>query len=99
MTALRDAVAAAVGAVVDPELRRPLSELDMVREVRVEGDRAVVGISLTIVGCPAATRIEEDVRRAAASVAGISAVEVEVGVMTPEQRRGLTERLDRKSVV
>ncbi|MFT3799519.1 Mrp/NBP35 family ATP-binding protein [Microbacterium sp.] len=87
------AVRRAVGAVVDPELRRPLAELDMVRAVVVDGDVARVGIALTIVGCPAADRIERDVRAAAASVAGIAEVVVEVGVMTPAERHALTERL------
>lgn len=86
-------VRTAVGAVVDPELRRPLSELDMVREITVEGSIAHVAIALTIVGCPAAARIESDVRAAAASVSGIDGVEVEVGVMTPTERKALTERL------
>lgn len=88
-----DAVRSAVGAVTDPELRRPLAELDMVREISVEGTRAHVAIALTIVGCPAADRIEADVRRAAASVDGIEAVELEIGVMTPAERKALTERL------
>jgi len=88
-----DAVRRAVGAVVDPELRRPLSELDMVRDVTLDGHTAHVGIALTIVGCPAATRIERDVRQAAASVIGVSEVEVTVGVMTPSERAALTERL------
>ncbi|AZS37213.1 Iron-sulfur cluster carrier protein [Microbacterium lemovicicum] len=82
-----------VGAVSDPELRRPLEELGMVRGVEVAGDLARVAIALTIVGCPAATRIEADVRAAAASAPGISRVEVEVGVMSPEERKALTERL------
>ncbi|GAA5150803.1 P-loop NTPase [Microbacterium pseudoresistens] len=92
-----EAVRRAVGAVVDPELRRPLAELDMLREIAVtdspDGHVARVGIALTIVGCPAATRIENDVRAAAASVPGIAGVDVRVGVMTPEERRALTERL------
>lgn len=88
-----DAVRAAVGSVVDPELRRPLSELDMVRDITVTGGVAHVGIALTIVGCPAATRIESDVRAAAASVSGITDVDVQVGVMTPAERKALTERL------
>jgi hypothetical protein len=53
--------------VTDPELRRPLAELDMVRGVEVTGSSARVEIALTIVGCPAADRIERDVRNAAAS--------------------------------
>lgn len=88
-----DLVRAAVSAVTDPELRRPIGELDMVREIAVDGDRAQVGIVLTIVGCPAAARIESDVRQAAASVPGIAAVDVEVGVMTPTERKALTEKL------
>ncbi len=92
-----DAVRDAVGAVIDPELRRPIAELDMVRDVEVEVDGGVVTasveIALTIVGCPAADRIEREVRQAAASVVGIDAVEVVVGVMTPAERAALTERL------
>ncbi|MGC0370446.1 Mrp/NBP35 family ATP-binding protein [Microbacterium sp. SLBN-111] len=88
-----DRVRAAVAAVTDPELRRPLGELDMLRDVTVRDGVAEVGIALTIVGCPAADRIERDVRAAAASVDGVSGVEVAVGVMSPDERRALTERL------
>ena len=90
---LAERVRAAVSAVTDPELRRPIGELDMVRDISVDGATANVGIVLTIVGCPAAQRIESDVRDAAAAVPGIDAVSVEVGVMTPDERRALTERL------
>ncbi|MCH6229129.1 Mrp/NBP35 family ATP-binding protein [Microbacterium sp. CFH 31415] len=88
-----DAVRRAVDAVLDPELRRPIGELDMVRDIAVNGGIAEVAIVLTIVGCPAAERIAADVRRAAASVPGISEVALDVGVMTPQERQGLTERL------
>lgn len=92
-TELTDRVRSAVGAVTDPELRRPLSELDMLREITVHAGVADVGIALTIVGCPAADRIEREVRDAAAAVPGIDAVQVRVGVMSPDERRALTERL------
>ncbi|OAN33589.1 Mrp/NBP35 family ATP-binding protein [Microbacterium sp. H83] len=88
-----DAVRAAVAAVPDPELRRPIGDLDMVREIAVSDGSASVGIVLTIVGCPAAAKIESDVRAAAASVPGVTDVAVEVGVMTPDERRALTEKL------
>ncbi|HEX5858556.1 MAG TPA: Mrp/NBP35 family ATP-binding protein [Microbacterium sp.] len=90
---MAEAIRRAVGAVVDPELRRPLAELDMLREISVDGGAAQVGIALTIVGCPAAVRIESDVRAAAASVAGVTSVRVDLGVMTPDERRALTDRL------
>lgn len=88
-----DQVKAAVSAVTDPELRQPIGDLDMVREISVDGERAHVSIVLTIVGCPAAARIESDVRNAAESVAGIAVADVEVGVMTPAERKALTEKL------
>lgn len=89
-----DEVRRAVSAVSDPELRLPIGELDMVRGVEVdETGVARVAIALTIVGCPAADRITSDVRAAAASVPGVNAVTVEVGVMTPAERGALTERL------
>ena len=92
-TTPEDTVRAAVGAVTDPELRRPLAELDMVRGIEVTGSSARVEIALTIVGCPAADRIERDVRNAAASVSGIDEVDVVVGLLTPAERAALTERL------
>ncbi len=88
-----DRVRDAVAAVTDPELRRPIGDLDMVRGIAVEGDVAQVAIVLTIAGCPAAQRIESDVRQAAASVPGIAEVVVDVGVMTPGERKALTEKL------
>jgi ATP-binding protein involved in chromosome partitioning len=91
--AVTDRVRLAVAAVTDPELRRPLGELDMVRDIAVVDGVAEVGIALTIVGCPAADRIERDVRAAAAAVEGVSRVEVAVGVMSADERRALTERL------
>ncbi|MEV8023481.1 P-loop NTPase [Microbacterium sp. NPDC080220] len=91
--ATADDVRRAVSAVVDPELRRPIGELDMVREITLDEGTAHVGIALTIVGCPAADRIERDVRDAAASVPGVDDVRVEVGVMTAAERSALVERI------
>lgn len=85
---------AALSRVIDPEIRRPITELDMIAEARIDGSgTAQVGLRLTIVGCPAARTIERDVRDAAASVPGVAAVDVDVSVMTPDQRAALTERL------
>lgn len=93
MTDRERRVTEAVGRVMDPELRRPLSELDMVRGVSASGEDVTVAISLTIAGCPAADRIERDVREAAESIVGTGHATIEVGVMSPEQRQALTEKL------
>lgn len=93
MTATAEAVRAAVGRVTDPEIRRPLGELDMIGEVAVDGAHARIALRLTIVGCPAARTIERDVREAAAGVSGVEAVDVDVSVMTPQERDALVTRL------
>lgn len=61
---LADAVRRALARVQDPEIRRPITDLDMVRGVSVDGGTARVEVRLTIVGCPAADTIERDVREA-----------------------------------
>lgn len=93
-TAPEAAVLAALDRVRDPEILRPITELGMVRAVEVDDDgRATVSILLTIAGCPAARRIEADVLAAASQAPGVSEAHVEVGVMTPEERRDFVERV------
>jgi len=93
VTADAQSVRSALARVVDPEIRRPITELDMVRDVTVEGSTAHIDLRLTIVGCPAAETIERDVRAAAAAVTGIETVELAIGVMTVAERDALTTRL------
>jgi ATP-binding protein involved in chromosome partitioning len=88
-----EAVQRALARVIDPEIRQPITELDMVGGVVVDGSSATVQLKLTIVGCPAADTIERDVRDAAASVAGIDDVRVDVSIMSREEREALTTKL------
>ncbi|WP_066515177.1 P-loop NTPase [Curtobacterium ammoniigenes] len=91
---LGTAVLSALSRVLDPEIRQPVTELDMIRGVDVQPGGAVrVDLQLTIVGCPAADRIERDVRAAAAAVPGVTAVDVDVSVMDPAVRQALVSRL------
>ncbi len=93
-TEAEQAVWRALDAVRDPEIMRPITELGMVREVRVdESGRATVAIALTIAGCPAARRIEADTRAAAAGAAGVTEASVEVSVMSHEDRQAFIERV------
>ena len=94
MSTLADAVRVSLGAVIDPELRRPITELDMVGDIAVDAAAtATVDLKLTIVGCPAADTIERDVRAATAATPGIAAVDVRVAVMTREERDALILKL------
>jgi len=88
-----DALLAALARVIDPELRRPITELGMIRAARLAEGQASIDLALTVAYCPAAERIERDVREAAAGVPGVTDVAVEVGVMTDEERQALFERV------
>ncbi|MET0589641.1 MAG: P-loop NTPase, partial [Naasia sp.] len=91
---LAERVRHSLSAVIDPELRQPITDLGMVGDVSVADDgQAEVQIRLTIVGCPAADRIERDVRAAIATVDEVTAAHVDVTVMTPAERTALTARL------
>src|SRR5699024_7557351 len=83
-----------LATVIDPEIRRPITELGMVREVEVVGAGEVtVAIDLTTAGCPLKAKIVEDVTAAASAVEGVASVSVEMGVMSPEQRVRLKKQL------
>jgi len=86
-------VTSALSSVMDPELRAPITTLDMVGDISVSDSSLAVEIRLTIVGCPAADTIERDVRQALSGVAGERSVELTVGVMTTDQRTSLITRL------
>ena len=89
-----DAVRAALAGVLDPEIRRPITELGMVKSVDVDSSgRAKVAIYLTISSCPMQDDIVSKVREAVTAVDGISGVEVELDVMSDEQRAALKAQL------
>lgn len=93
MSTTTDALRAAVGAVRDPELRLSLGELGMIGDVSLEGDKALINLKLTIATCPAAEAIQRDVTEAAVSVRGVSSADIDVAVMTPEERAELLAQL------
>ncbi|CAB4628185.1 unannotated protein [freshwater metagenome] len=84
---------AAVGAVVDPELRRSLGELGMIESVDIDGALARITVLLTIEACPKRSVIDGDVRAAALAMDGIETVDLTLGVMSPEARKALSSRL------
>ena len=91
-SATADDVRRALTGVIDPEIRRPITDLDMVGDIVVESGHARVDIRLTIVGCPAADSIERDVDAAVRAVPGVAAATINAGVTTPDHRRALPER-------
>jgi ATP-binding protein involved in chromosome partitioning len=91
---LSAAIRAALAKVIDPELRRPITELGMVKGIEVSPDGTVhVEIYLTIAGCPQKTEISERVTKAVGDVPGTGAVKVSLDVMSDEQRTELRKQL------
>lgn len=90
----RDAILKSLEQVIDPELQKPVTELDMVRDVLVSDDGAVsVTIALTVAGCPLRHSFEEQVNRAVGAVEGVTSIRLGFDVMTPEEKAALVTRL------
>jgi ATP-binding protein involved in chromosome partitioning len=88
------AIHTALSRVNDPEIRRPITDLNMVSAVDVDPTgRARVEILLTVAGCPMRDLLQRDVTAAVAAVPGVSAVEVSLAVMSDEQRAALRDQL------
>jgi ATP-binding protein involved in chromosome partitioning len=89
----RDAIMAALARVIDPELQRPVTELDMVRGVEVDDGVVSLTIVLTVAGCPLRDSFERQVESALQDVPGVRGFTLHFDVMTPEERQALTTKL------
>jgi ATP-binding protein involved in chromosome partitioning len=89
-----DALHQALTTVIDPEIRKPVTELGMVESVRVDGaGRVAVTILLTVSGCPMKDTLTKDTTAALSKVPGVTGVDVTLGVMSDEQRVALRTQL------
>jgi len=89
----REQILEALEQVIDPELRRPVTELDMVRDVDVHDGVVSLTIVLTVAGCPLRHSFEQQVEAALADVPGVTGAKLSFAVMTPEERQALTTKL------
>ena len=89
----RDEILKALEQVIDPELRRPVTELDMVRDVRIQGGDVAVTIALTVAGCPLRSSFQDQVQEHVGGLSGVDSVRLEFDVMSPEERTALTTKL------
>ncbi len=87
------AVREALSRVEDPEIGRPITELNMVKSVTVTGNDVAVEIYLTIAGCPMKSTIESNTRAAVEDIKGVGNVTVTMEAMSDEQRRELKKKL------
>jgi ATP-binding protein involved in chromosome partitioning len=89
----RDAIWKALEQVIDPELRRPVTDLDMVREVAIEGGEVTVTIALTVAGCPLRASFQDQVAEHVGGVPGVERTRVAFDVMSPDEKAALTTKL------
>jgi ATP-binding protein involved in chromosome partitioning len=93
-TPVLEEINAALATVNDPEIKRPITDLGMVESVAVDDTGKVsVKVLLSVAGCPLKDTINRDVTAAVARVPGVTTVDLQLGVMTAEQRAGLHEVL------
>jgi ATP-binding protein involved in chromosome partitioning len=83
----------ALRPVEDPELHRSIVDLEMVREVRVDGGDVAIQVALTVAGCPLRSEIERRVTGAVESLDGVERVALDFTVMSDDDRARLRQRL------
>jgi ATP-binding protein involved in chromosome partitioning len=92
----REEILTALEAVIDPELRRSIVELEMVRAIDVADGRVHVTVSLTTPGCPIRSHFETAVRAAVGRLDGVAGVEVAFDVLSDQEKAGLQRKLGRQ---
>lgn len=85
----REQVLEALKDVQDPELHKSLVELNMIRDVEIDGSKVSLTVVLTIPGCPLKGEIQRMVEERLLELDGVTEVDVTLGSMTPEERAAL----------
>ena len=79
----REAILAALGNVLDPELGKDLITLGMIDDLKIEGSEVHFTINLTTPACPLKNQIKQSAEKAVLAVDGVSAVHIELGAKVP----------------
>jgi ATP-binding protein involved in chromosome partitioning len=95
----KDEILGALEAVIDPELRRSIVELDMVRSIEPSANGVVdVTVSLTTPGCPIRGHFQSAVAQAVGALEGVEHVNVYFDVLSDQQKAALQQKLGRGSL-
>ena len=84
---IQDEVIKALKGVMDPDLGRDIVSLNMVRDIRIEGNRVSFKLVLTTPACPMKARMEADARQAVSSIPGVKEVAVETSSEVPSAKK------------
>ncbi len=89
----------ALRTVIDPELRRDIVELEMVRSIDVHDNGVVdVVVSLTTPGCPIRSHFQTGVAQAIQQLEGVTGVNVSFDVLSDNEKAALGRKLGRGSL-
>lgn len=89
----KDSVMQVLSGIDDPELKRPLTDLDMIKSVDIDDGRVAIAILLTVPGCPLKDKISNDVRTSVSLIPEVDSVAVTFDVMNDQQRERLKQKL------
>jgi ATP-binding protein involved in chromosome partitioning len=92
----KDQVTEALRAVIDPELRRDIVELEMVRSIEIHPNGVIdVMVSLTTAGCPIRSHFQTGVAEAVRKIDGVAGVNVSFDVLSDNEKATLGRKLGR----
>jgi ATP-binding protein involved in chromosome partitioning len=94
----KEQILSALRDVEDPEVHKSIVELEMVRDIQIQGTHVSLEVVLTIRGCPLRTTIENAVKEKLLALDGVESVDVKIGTMTDAERAKFTEKLRGKPV-
>ncbi|HEY3827603.1 MAG TPA: Mrp/NBP35 family ATP-binding protein [Solirubrobacteraceae bacterium] len=95
----REQIYKALEVVIDPELRRSIVELEMVRSVEIGTNGVVdVTVSLTTAGCPIRGHFQSSVAQAVGALEGVEHCNVFFDVLSDEEKAALQQKLGRGSL-
>jgi len=95
----REQVTEALRAVIDPELRKSIVDLGMVRSIDFfDGGRVDVVVSLTTPGCPIRSHFQQAVDHSVSALEGVEQVNVGFDVLSSQEKQSLQQRLGRGSL-
>lgn len=94
MSVTEEQVWATLATVNDPEIHRPITDLNMVESVVIDGTHVTVNALLTVAGCPMKNKIQADITAAVEALDGVESVTVTMDAMNDEQKKALREKLN-----
>lgn len=92
----KETIFEALKNVLDPEIKKSLVELNMIKDVEILGQDVIVNVTLTTMGCPLKDKIKTDIISEVKKVEEVENVEVVYGEMTQEQKQELIQKLHGK---